>query len=67
MHVQCYQKKRGKQFVNFLKRIEKQYDNNIQNIFPVIDNLSLHKSKRDITMLYKNRISIYDSKVCSLT
>ena len=46
MHIHCYQKKTGKQFVDFLKRVDKRYDDkNIQNIFLVIDNLSAHKSK----------------------
>jgi len=46
MHVQCYKKKKGKQFVDFLKRVDRRYDKNIQNIFDVIDNLSVHKSKK---------------------
>ncbi len=46
MHVQCYKKKTGKQFVEFIKRVDKRYDKNIQNIFVVLDNLSVHKSKR---------------------
>jgi hypothetical protein len=42
-----YKKKTGKQFINFLKRVEKRYDDkNIQNIFLVLDNLSVHKSKK---------------------
>jgi DDE superfamily endonuclease len=46
MHVQCYKKKTGKQFVDFLKRLERRYDKDIQNIFLVLDNLSsVHKSK----------------------
>jgi hypothetical protein len=45
MHVHCYKKKTGKQFVDFLKRIDKRYDKNIQDIFLVLDNLSAHKSK----------------------
>ena len=40
MHIHCYQKKTGKQFIDFLKRIEKRYDKNIQNIILVPDNLS---------------------------
>ena len=41
MHVHCYWKKTGKQFIDFLKRMEKRYnDKNIQNIFLVLDNLS---------------------------
>ncbi len=63
MHVQCYKKKTGKkQFVDFLKRVDRRYnDKNIQNIFVVLDNLSVHKSestKRDIQMLPKNKICI---------
>ena len=45
MHVHCYRNKTGKQFVDFLKRVDKRYDKNIQNIFLVLDNLSAHKSK----------------------
>ena len=45
MHVHCYKKKTGKQFIDFLKRVDKRYDKNIQNIFLVLDNLSAHKSK----------------------
>ena len=50
IHVQCYKNKTGKQFIDFLKRIDRRYDKNIQNIFLVLDNLSVHKSKR-----YKKR------------
>jgi hypothetical protein len=45
MYVQCYKRKTGKQFVDFLKRVDKRYDTDIQNIFVVLDNLSAHKSK----------------------
>jgi hypothetical protein len=45
MHVHCYRKKTGKQFVDFLKRVDRRYDKNIQNIFLVLDNLSVHKSR----------------------
>ena len=45
MHVHCYRNKTGKQFVDFLKRVDRIYDKNIQNIFVVLDNLSAHKSK----------------------
>jgi hypothetical protein len=47
MHVQCYKQKTGKQFIDFLKRVDRRYSRNIQNIFLVLDNLSAaHKSKR---------------------
>ena len=45
MHVQCYKRKTGKQFVDFIKRLDRRYGKNIQNIFVVLDNLSAHKSK----------------------
>jgi transposase len=45
VHVHCYKRKTVKQFVDFLKRVDKRYDKNIQNIFVVLDNLSAHKSK----------------------
>ena len=67
IHVQCYKKKTGKQFVDFLKRVDRRYDKNIQNIFVVLDNLSVHKSKkvkdRDIQILSKNKICISASKI----
>jgi transposase len=45
IHVHCYRNKAGKQFVDFLKRVDKRYGKNVQNIFVVLDNLSAHKSK----------------------
>ena len=45
--IHCYQKKKtGKQFIDFLKRVDRRYDKNIQNIFLVLDNLSVYKSKK---------------------
>ncbi len=37
-------RRQGNSF-NFLKRVDKRYDKNVQNIFIVLDNLSAHKSK----------------------
>ena len=54
IHVHCYRNKAGKQFVEFLKRVDKRYDKNIKNIFVVLDNLSAHKSKK-----IKDEISKY--------
>jgi DDE superfamily endonuclease len=53
MHIRCYKKKTGKQFIDFLKRVERRYDKNIQNIFLVLDNLSVHKSKKVKEVLAK--------------
>ena len=54
MHVHCYRNKKGKQFVDFLKRVDKRYDTNIKNIFVVLDNLSAHKSKMVKEVVAKN-------------
>ena len=48
----------AKQFVDFLKRVDKRYDKNIQNIFVVLDNLSVHKSKKA-----KDEISKYCPRI----
>jgi hypothetical protein len=53
MYVHCYKKKTGKQFIDFLKRVDRRYGKNIQNIFVVIDNLSAHKSKKVKEDLFK--------------
>jgi transposase len=58
IHVQCYRNKTAKQFADFLKRVDKRYDKNIQNIFIVLDNLSVHKSKK-----VKDEISKYYPRI----
>ena len=58
IHVHCYRNKTAKQFVDFLKRVDKRYDKNIQNIFVVLDNLSVHKSKKA-----KDEISKYCPRI----
>ena len=54
IHVHCYRNKTGKQFVDFLKRVDRRYDKNIQNIFLVMDNLSAHKSNMVKKVLAKD-------------
>ena len=60
MHIHCYQKKKTtKQFTDFLKRVEKRYDKKtVQNIFLVLDNLSVHQSKKA-----KDEISKYCPRI----
>ena len=47
IHVHCYKKKTAKQFIDFLKRVEKRYNdkNILKNIFVILDNLSVHQIK----------------------
>ncbi len=46
MHVHGYKKKNGHQFIDFLKGVVKRFDDAIKNVFVVLDNLSVHKSKK---------------------
>ncbi len=41
-----YKKKTGKQFLDFIKRVDQKYDDNIKQIFLVLDNVSIHKSNK---------------------
>lgn len=42
-----YRKKtRGKQFLDFIKRVDQKYDSNIKQIFLILDNVSIHKSNK---------------------
>jgi transposase len=58
IHVHCYRNKTGKQFIDFLKIVDRRYDQDIQNIFVVLDNLSAHKSK-----MVKKEISKYCPRI----
>jgi transposase len=44
MWTHGYKKKTGKQFLDFIKRVDQKYDSNIKQIFLVLDNISIHKS-----------------------
>src|SRR6478736_6296352 len=47
MWTHGYRKKTGKQFLDFIKRVDQKYDNkNIKQIFLVLDNVSIHKSNK---------------------
>ena len=39
-------KTRGNQFLDFIDRIDQKYDDNIKQIFLVLDNVSIHKSNK---------------------
>ena len=41
-----YKRKTSKQFLDFIKRVDRKYDDNgVKQIFLVLDNASIHKSK----------------------
>ncbi|HXT84279.1 MAG TPA: transposase [Verrucomicrobiae bacterium] len=43
-HMVIKGKHEGKQFLNFINRIDQKYDSSIKQIFLVLDNASIHKS-----------------------
>jgi transposase len=60
MFTHCYKNKKSKQFMDFIERIELLYhDSSIKKIFIVLDNASIHRSKKVIQILkrYHSRIS----------
>ena len=46
MWTHGYRKKTGKQFLDFIKRVDQKYDDSIRQIFLVLDNVSIHKSNK---------------------
>ena len=46
MWTHGYKKKTGKQFLDFIKRVDQKYDDSIKQIFLVLDNVSIHKSNK---------------------
>ncbi len=46
MWTHGYNKKTGKQFLDFIDRIDQKYDSNVKQIFLVLDNVSIHKSNK---------------------
>jgi len=42
----CYKSRNSKQFLDFIRRIDSLYDSAIKRIFLVLDNVSIHRSKK---------------------
>ena len=53
MLTHCYQQKKSNQFIDFIKRVDSFYDWNIKRIFLILDNASIHKSKKTKEALSK--------------
>ena len=54
MLTHCYQQKKSNQFIDFIERVDSFYDLNIKRIFLVLDNASIHKSKKTKEALSKH-------------
>jgi len=53
MWTHGYKAKTGKQFIDFIKRVDQKYDDNIRQIFLILDNISIHKSNKVKQMISK--------------
>ena len=49
MFTHCYKTKTSDQFIDFIKRVDSRYDSSIKTIFVVLDNASIHRSKKQET------------------
>ena len=54
------ERRTGKQFLDFIERVDQKYDSNIKQIFLVLDNVSIHKSNKvkETTTKYHPRIHL---------
>jgi transposase len=46
MWTHGYRKKTGKQFLDFIKRVDQKYDDSVKRISLVLDNVSIHRSSK---------------------
>jgi transposase len=59
MFTHCYINKTSDQFIDFIRRADTRYDSSIKTIFVILDNASIHRSKKTIntiTRYYHPRI-----------
>ena len=58
MWTHGYKAKTGKQFLDFIKRVDQKYDDSIRQIFLILDNVSIHRSNK-----VKQTISKYHPRI----
>jgi len=60
IYTHSYRNKTGKQFLDFIKMIDRKYTSEIKQIFLVLDNISIHRSKkvRETIEKYYPRINL---------
>lgn len=60
MWTHSYKQKTGKQFLDFIKRVDQKYNNgNIKQIFLILDNASIHKSNKVKEILSRHHQRIH--------
>ena len=60
MWTHGYKQKTGKQFLDFVNRVDQKYDDSIKQIFLILDNASIHKSNivKETLVRYHPRIQL---------
>lgn len=53
MHTHCYKNKTGKQFLDFINSMDRKYSIDIKQIFLVLDNISMQRSKKVLETIQK--------------
>ena len=51
MFTHCYRNKTSDQFIDFMRRVDSRYDSSIKTIFVILDNASIHRSKKTINTI----------------
>ena len=51
MFTHCYKNKTSDQFIDFIRRADTRYDSSIKTIFVILDNASIHRSKKTINTI----------------
>jgi transposase len=46
MYTHCYKQKKSSQFIDFIGKVDSLYSPSIKQIFIVLDNASIHRSKK---------------------
>jgi transposase len=59
MWAHGYKKKTGKQFLDFIKKVDQKYDSNVKQIFLVLDNVLIHKSNKVKDTIVKHHSRIH--------
>ena len=54
MYTHSYKNKTSDQFIDFIRRVDTRYDSSIKIIFVVLDNASIHKSKKTRNAIVRN-------------
>lgn len=59
MYTHSYKQKTGKQFLDFIQRVDQKYDDSIKQIFMILDNVSIHRSNKVKETISRNHPRVH--------